>query len=234
MRPVERGAVPLDTKSKPIKFKEYGDARDYLIGRLGDYCSYCEVPLFTPAIEHIQPKNLHPVLEKEWGNFLLACTYCNSNKGDKPINSNNLRDYFWADKDNTFRAFRYEKDRALQIALPLNPAQQKIAQETLELTGLDRERGHPKFSKKDRRCDKRNEAWGKAERAKSNLQATPSDSMREQIIDTATSTGFWSVWMTVFQDDSDMRNHLINAFTGTSLACFDANIQLIQRAGGQL
>jgi uncharacterized protein (TIGR02646 family) len=234
MRPVERGAVPLDAKNKAIKFKKYGDARDDLIGRLGDYCSYCEVPLFTPAVEHIQPKNLHPILKKEWGNFLLACTYCNSNKGDKPINSNNLHDYFWADKDNTFRAFRYEKDRALQIALSLNPVQQKIAQETLELTGLDRERGHPKFSKKDRRCDKRNEAWGKAERAKSSLQATSTDSMREQIIDTATSTGFWSVWMTVFQGDTDMRQRLINAFTGTSLACFDINTQPIQRAGGQL
>ena len=234
MRPVERGAVPLDAKNKVIQFKKYGDARDYLIGRLGDYCSYCEVPLFTPAIEHIQPKNLHPVLEKEWGNFLLACTYCNSNKGDKPISSSNLHDYFWADKDNTFRAFRHEKDRALQVALSLNPSQQKIAQDTLELTGLDRERGHTKFSNKDRRCEKRNEAWGKAELAKRRLSQQPNDSMREQIIDTATSTGFWSVWMTVFQEDIDMRQHLIDAFTGISCACFDTNTQPIQRAGGQL
>ncbi len=234
MRPVERGVVPLDAKSKPIKFKEYGDARDDLIERLGDYCSYCEAPLFTPAIEHIQPKSLNPCLEKEWSNFLLACSSCNGVKNKKEVNDNNLSDYFWADKDNTFRAFRYEKDRALQVALSLNLAQQKIAQDTLELTGLDRERGHPKFSKKDRRCDKRNEAWGKAERAKSNLQTTPTDSMREQIIDTATSTGFWSIWMTVFQDDSDMRDRLINAFTGTSRVCFDTNTQPIQRVGGRL
>lgn len=234
MRPVERGAVPLDTNGNAKIFKKYGDARDDLILRLGDFCSYCESPLLTPAVEHIQPKTSVTTLTTAWSNFLLACTFCNSNKGKKPIDSNNLHDYFWADNDNTFLAFYYEKDRAPQIAQNLSITHQKITQDTLELTGLDRERGHPKFSKKDRRCDKRNEAWGKAERAKSNLQTTSTDSMREQIIDTATSTGFWSVWMTVFQDDIDMRQHLINAFTGTSRVCFDANTQSIPRAGGQL
>ncbi|NOQ36529.1 MAG: HNH endonuclease [Methylococcaceae bacterium] len=236
MRPVERGAIPCDKNGNVIIFKEYGDARNYLIGRLGDYCSYCEAPLFTPAIEHVQPKKegLSPELEKDWCNFLLACTYCNSNKGDKPVNINNLNDYFWADRDNTLRAFRYEKDRIPQIKQSLNATQQQIAQNSLELTGLSRERGHPKFSKKDRRCEKRNEAWGKAERAKLNLNRQPVDCMREQIIDTATSTGFWSVWMTVFQDDTDMRQRLINAFQGTCTQCFDNNTQPIQRMGGNI
>ena len=233
MRPVERGNVPLDKNGNAITFKEYGDARDELIARLGDYCSYCEVPLFTPAIEHIQPKNLCRSLEKDWGNFLLACTYCNSNKGDKPVNLNNLHDYFWADKDKTYRAFHYVKDRAPQISQNLNSAPQQIAQNSLELTGLDRERGHPKFSKKDRRCEKRNEAWSKAERAKFNLSRQSTDLMREQIIDTATSTGFWSVWMTVFADDKDMSQHFITAFTGTSPACFDTHTQPIPSANGQ-
>lgn len=58
--------------------------------------------------------------------------------------------------------------------------------------------------------------------------------MRNQIIDTATSTGFWSVWMTVFQDDIDMRQRLIKAFQGTSPDCFDTNTQALSRSGGKI
>ena len=227
MRPVERGHILK-------KFKEYADARDDLTERLGKYCSYCEMKIPTPAVEHIQPKSLPNGLELNWSNFLLACPSCNSVKKDKPIDANNLRNYFWADTDNTFRAFRYEKDLAPQISLNLNTAQKQIAQNTLELTGLDREPNHPKLSKKDERWKERNAAWGKAERAKVNLQTNNTNAMRNQIIDTATSTGFFSVWMTVFANDTDMRQRLITAFKGTSKDCFDINTQPIHRTGGQL
>jgi hypothetical protein len=234
MRPVERGAVPLDTNGNAKVFKDYVGARDDLIKRLGDYCSYCESPLLAPAVEHIQPKISVATLATTWSNFLLACTFCNSIKGSHTINTNNLANYFWVDTDNTFIAFRYEKNLSPQIALHLNTTQQQIAQNTLGLTGLDREPLHPKLSDKDRRWIKRNEAWEKAERAKQHLSQQPTDLMREQVKDTATSTGFWSVWMTVFQDDIDMRDRLIKAFTGTSRACFDVNTQPVQRVDGQL
>lgn len=234
MRPVNRRDRPTDSNSNPVEFKEYGDARDDLIKRIGDYCSYCESPLLAPAVEHIQPKSLEPALEKTWSNFLLACTYCNSIKDNKPVNACNLNDYFWADTDNTFRAFIYKKDRAPQIDISLNAHDRQIAHNTLELTGLDREPLHPLLTKKDRRWEKRMEAWGKAERAQFNLSRQPTDSMRDQIIDTATSTGFWSVWMTVFQDYVDMRRRLIDAFQGTSAECFNQNTQSVQRAGGKI
>lgn len=234
MRPVSRGDKPTDSNGNSVDFKEYGDARDDLIKRIGDYCSYCESPLLAPAVEHIQPKSLEPTLEKAWSNFLLACTYCNSIKADKTVNADNLNHYFWADTDNTFRAFIYEKDRAPQIDISLNPINQQISYNTLELTGLDREPLHPALTPKDRRWKKRIEAWGKAERSKLNLSLNPTDSMRDQIIDTATSTGFWSVWMTVFQDYVDMRRRLIDAFQGTSAECFDQNTQSVQRAGGKI
>lgn len=234
MRSVERGTVPLDKNGNAVQFKEYGDARDDLIKRLGDYCSYCESPLLAPAVEHVQPKSLVPTLQTDWDNFLLACTYCNSNKGNKPVNASNLHDYFWADSDNTFRAFRYEQHRAPQVLLSLNLAQQKIALDTLELTGLDREPSHPQLSKKDRRWIKRKDAWDKAEQAKLRLSRCVTNEMREQIIDTATSTGFWSVWMTVFQNDTNMRQRLINAFIGTSAACFNVNSLPVQRTNGQI
>ncbi|MGB4497224.1 MAG: HNH endonuclease [Methylococcaceae bacterium] len=234
MRPVERGDEPVDENGNALEFKEYGDAREYLIERLGDYCSYCEMQFSTPAVEHIQPKSLEPALEKDWSNFLLACPSCNSNKGNKLINVGNFHEYFWADCDNTFRAFRYEKDRAPQVDLTLDAKNQQIAQNTLELTGLDREPTHKKLTEKDRRWIKRNEAWAIAERAKFNLSHIPVDEMREQIIDTATSTGFWSVWMTVFANDVEMRQRFITAFRGTSSNCFDATTQAVPRNGGQI
>jgi hypothetical protein len=234
MRPVNRGDRPTDSKGCPIDFKEYSDARDDLIERIGDYCSYCESPLLAPAVEHIQPKSKEPALEKIWSNFLLACTYCNSIKGDKTVNAGNLNDYFWADTDNTFRALIYEKDRAPQIDISLNVLNQQIARNTLELTGLDREPSHPRWTGKDRRWEKRIEAWGKAERARFNLSKQSTDSMCDQIIDTATSTGFWSVWMTVFQDYTDMRRRLIEVFQGTSEECFDHDTQPVQRTGGKI
>jgi len=234
MRPVNRGDRPTDSNGHPVDFKEYGDARDDLIKRIGDYCSYCEAPLLAPAVEHIQPKSKEAALEKTWSNFLLACTYCNSAKGNKTVDANNLNDYFWADIDNTSRAFIYEKDRAPQVDISLDVTNQQLSHNTLELIGLDREPLHPLMTKKDRRWEKRIEAWGKAERAKLNLSRQATDSMRDQIIDTATSTGFWSVWMTVFQDYTDMRRRFIEAFQGTSEECFDHNTHPIQRAGGKI
>jgi uncharacterized protein (TIGR02646 family) len=233
VRPTTRGDTPTEN-GKPKVYAHYSAARDDLISRIGDYCSYCEMPLPTPAVEHIQPKNKQPEQENNWSNLLLACPSCNSIKKDKTLNAQNLNDYFWPDLDNTFRVFVYLKDSAPQTDPGLSPTDQQIAQNTLDLTGLDREPLHPRFSSKDRRWQKRIEAWTKAERAKTNLSAQVTQAMREQIIDTATSTGFWSVWMTVFAEDIDMRSRIIKAFPGSCINCFDEDTQPIPRPNGQI
>lgn len=229
MRPINKGTHPQQD-GQPVVYKKYEDARDQLFERIGEYCSYCEMQSNEgPAIEHVQPKKLYPNLKITWDNFLLGCRYCNSSKGTKDIN---LSDYFWPDKDNTFRAFVYERDRAPQISPVLSDPQKRIAQNTLELTGLDREPGHPQLTDKDRRWLKRRDAWGRALDAKNRLGEHPELRMREQIVDTAIQTGFWSVWMTVFADDADMRQRLLTSFPGTNLECFDQNIQPISHSSG--
>jgi HEAT repeats len=64
VRPVRRGPIP-EQDGNPREYAEYGDARDDLISRFGDYCSYCEIPCAEgPAVEHVQPKggkHVHPV-----------------------------------------------------------------------------------------------------------------------------------------------------------------------------
>jgi uncharacterized protein (TIGR02646 family) len=230
MRPVIRGEEPLDSDGNPIQFNEYKYARDYLISRIGDYCSYCEAPLFTPAIEHIQPKAVDKNLITQWHNFLFACTYCNSSKGKK--NTSELSKFFWPDQDNTFRVFIYENGNTPKPNSNLTQQQQEIARNTIELTGLERRVSSD--SRDDRRYIKRNEAFQKAEEAKADLKIYNNDLVRRRIVEQATSTGFWSVWMTVFQDDADMRRLLIGEFKGTCPTCFDSNTQAIQRPGGQI
>jgi len=58
--------------------------------------------------------------------------------------------------------------------------------------------------------------------------------MRATIVALARATGFWSVWMTVFTEDQDMRRRLIDAFPGTSIACFDEQLRPLPRPAGAL
>ncbi len=74
----------IKTESKKLS-PLYGKARGPLINNLGQYCSYCEIPLATSlAVEHMLPKSDFPLLALVWENFLLACPLCNSYKNNKP------------------------------------------------------------------------------------------------------------------------------------------------------
>jgi hypothetical protein len=236
MRPVIRGSIPT-SNGHLLVFTHYRQARDPLIARIGDYCSYCEMPCNEgPDVEHVRPKGGevgNPHLELVWENFLLGCCYCNSIKGHKAVN---LSDFFWPDRDNTFRPFRYERDRVPQLVPGMHQKDKLRAQRTLTLTGLDREPGHPTLSDRDTRWIKRREAWGKALVARERLTRVPSKEMRDQIVDTATSTGFFSVWMAVFEDAINLRKLFLEAFPGTSGIgeSFDANTNPVPRPEGAI
>jgi hypothetical protein len=222
MRPVQRGARPQDQNGQEIKFAEYQQARRELIRRMGEYCSYCEMHLDASlAVEHVQPKKppgataAMPERELDWGNFLLACTNCNSSKGDTDVV---LADYLWPDRDDTFRALHYSEGGVVDSA----PGAQKARADLLiDLVGLRKQPDTAEAS--DRRWMNRREAWDLAVRAKDRLAQCPTDytdHMREQIVDTAQAKGFWSVWMTVFADDPVMRDRLLLALPGTNSALF--------------
>ncbi|MDY7230291.1 HNH endonuclease [Hyalangium rubrum] len=231
MRPVERGSWPLDAQGTPRAFAEYAEARGELIARLGEYCSFCESQLNASlAVEHVLPKKPNPRRALDWDNFLLACVNCNSTKGTKPVRRGK---HYWPDRDNTARAFTYKADGVVTLAPGLTGPQQKVAKRTLELTGLHKlPTKDPKAS--DRRWMHRRDAWGRAERARTCLAACDTPDMRQCIIEQATALGYWSIWMTVFSADSDMRQRLIAAFTGTSAGCFDMQTQPVARPSGAL
>lgn len=108
------------------------------------------------------------------------------------------------------------------------------AQRTLELTGLDRVPGHPQFSDRDRRWQKRFEAWGVAIRAAALIEQVDTEEMRSLAIEVARARGFWSIWLAVFRDDIEMCRRLIAEFPGTASDCFDETASLLPRPGGAL
>lgn len=104
----------------------YLAARPDLVAAIGEYCSYCELPIVGHllAIEHRAPKEIYPTYMIWWWNFTLACRDCNSVKGTKPTRATatgwsgvvnptevQLNDaikarYYWPDLDvQTYRVF---------------------------------------------------------------------------------------------------------------------------------
>ncbi|MEK8016526.1 MAG: HNH endonuclease [Candidatus Parabeggiatoa sp.] len=231
MRPVERGYIPTDNQGQPKHNKQYAQAQSELINRIGEYCSYCERPIKTHlAIEHIQSKAYQPQLTLSWDNFLLGCGNCNATKGTHVRDDVTQSHYYWPHLDNTFRAFVYKQGGIIKVNPALNAAERKKAQKTLELTGLDR---HPNASTKptpkDKRWNHRRQVWDLAQQAKRLLALNDNPDMRKFIVKNAKAHGFWSIWMSLFQDDPDMLNRFIQAFPGTCHQCFDLKAKPIER-----
>lgn len=223
MRPIEKG---INNKT----FNQYKDAKGDLIDRLGEYCSYCERKLNASlAVEHVQPKSLHPERRLEWDNFLLACVNCNSSKLAADIR---LEDYLWPDKDNTFQAFVYKEGGLITVNDKLDVKQKKCAQNILALAGLQKRPRLNDSKGSDRRWRHRLEAWDTATASLDDLLKDDTEPLRKCIVRLAAANGHWSIWMTVFKDDRDMLKRFIESFPGTSKGCFDESGAPIPRKGG--
>jgi uncharacterized protein (TIGR02646 family) len=233
LRPINKGAVPVDTNGNPIEFKKYQESRGFLIDRIGSYCSYCERRLAgNTAVEHVQPKSKRSDLELKWSNFLLACINCNSIKGHQDID---LSQYFWPDKDNTLIAFQYNEGAMISTNSRLTHHKQTIAKNTISLTGLDRVPSpdpHKNPEMSDTRWRERYDALNTAEEAKQTLINSDTESMRTIIVKLAVATGFFSIWLKVFSYDKNMIFRFLDAFPGTTKDCFNAEGLPVKRNGG--
>jgi len=222
MRPVRRRGSP-----QASDFADYTGAKKHLVSRLGSYCSYCERLVVTQlAVEHVQPKGLaqYEHLIGRWENFLLGCVNCNSTKLDQDVDPATV---LLPDRDNTFVALRYEPDGTVRPSPDMAPAVRTMAASLLTLAGLDK----PISEARDEngklvaidRVAQRMEAWATARDAKDDVDQSPGNAaVRRLVAVLSAKTGFFSIWMTVFQGDADMRNRLIDAFAGTRQSgCFD-------------
>ena len=231
MRPVIRGEAPRT-------YTAYRQALNDLVDRMGRYCSYCERQLPTSlAVEHVVPKSLDPELERDWENFLLGCTNCNSVKLAQPTNK---RDFLWPDLDNTCLAFTYSKGGYVEVSSSLTETMQHKASKLMALVGLNRHKDedYPRPAGGDQRWMQRDEAWRIAEECKERVDRLDAngygDEARDLTLEVALAKGFFSIWMIVFADDPMMLNRLIKAFTGTAADCFDEAGAVVNRPGGRV
>lgn len=228
MRPIDRGPRPPEADA----WSSYGDARWDLARRLGWYCSYCETPINGGIhVEHILPKRDHPSLELEWENFLLACSACNSRKGDWTYP---LHQYVWPHRDNTSRGFAYRDYGMVEVAEDISEDQALMADATRQMVGLDEypdDLGEPTS---DLRWAVRGTAWSLATRFRERLEQHDDPEARDLVVDVARTSGHWSVWLAVFEADHDMRSRLISGFSGTAIDCFGPDTECVERPGGAL
>lgn len=222
MRPVARGECPRGDDGRAVAFSDYREARPHLLARLGSYCSFCEVEVSVPIdVEHIRHRDENPDLACTWGNLLLACKNCNSTKGTKVSTAADVDARLWPHVHRTFDAFDYGPDGIVKLADVGDPGLKARATATADMVGLMRRPDHGLTRQQieratDRRYQKRAEAWREAVDARSDLEEVDSPKMREWIVRHARDKGFWSVWVTVFADDLEMRRALSAAFAGTA------------------
>ncbi|MCE7922718.1 MAG: HNH endonuclease [Haliscomenobacteraceae bacterium CHB4] len=244
MRPVERGDRPVrynwrGRMREEQEFTRYSQARRYLIDRLGAFCSYCEQLLPNPDVEHIDPKSIHDHLELDWENFLLACTNCNSTKGDTDINDGNRETYYWPHKHNTFMAFLYDDSGVVKPAS--NPAVDiRRAENTIKLVGLDKiapSLGTIAYEEaSDLRFENRLTAWSDATKwlIEYDLASEHVKAAFRNLLPTVLSKGYFSVWMTVFQAYPEVKEIICKTFKGTALTCFNKGFQPVNRNGAEV
>ncbi|MEZ5301579.1 MAG: HNH endonuclease [Verrucomicrobiales bacterium] len=233
---------PDRPRPAPQAFSDYAEAKPFLVERLGLYCSYCERPIKTNlAVEHVLPKSLHPDLEREWSNFTLGCVNCNSTKKDKPVDRRAL---ILPDQDNSFLAFQYH-ERGVVVADPaLGEEIATKAGATLRLVGLDKfpdelldeegdpERAELEFTAALERWQQRSQCFQTARESLADLHSADTPEMRRTTLRLALATGFFSVWMAVFQDEPALRAALVETFPGTARDCFDEDGTPLPRPGG--
>lgn len=213
MRPVckKEPEEILDGKKIKQDYKDYSDARSMLKCNLGKYCSYCEVFIRDPQLEHIQPKSIdnYSTLEYKWSNFLLACGLCNSIKSNKDVV---LKKVHLPHLNNTYLSLCYKEAGVVIVNPTLEGKSQEHAENLLKLVGFDRQ---------DSRSECRREIWDKAEEC---LRRYESGEYRlDLLMDYIKSVGYWSVWFTVFKTHDEIRKALIEEFPGTAKECFDAD-----------
>ncbi len=224
MRPVDRGERPTTAGGQRKVYDDYRQARPDLIGRLGAYCSFCEVRVPVPIdAEHIRHQDNNPTLSCEWDNLLLACKNCNSTKGTKVDTAADVAARVWPQTDRTFDVFRYRPEGIVELADIQDLALRARARATADTVGLFRRPGpdggltaQQIERATDRRYQERAEAWRMAEDARADLAKADSPELRRWILVSAREKGFWSVWMTVFADDDAMRDALNKMFPGTA------------------
>lgn len=233
MRAVDRGLAPK-------VYIHHNDARHDLSGRIGYYCSYCEMGVNNM----IEVEHVHPVANggnaTDWDNFLLSCKYCNTVKSN---NNANRVDYFWPDIDNTDLLFDYTLDnKVLLVKSTHNALNQAQANNLINLCGLNRYPGSgTEPTPADTRWRLRDQVMVQAMNSYNNwvkIKQIPlaRQVMANQIAQTSI-IGFYSVWCKVFAGEQIVLDEIDQLWRSNfhNFKDFQPNsIVRVVRPGGQI
>lgn len=239
MRPVEK-SVRFGSAGSPLEINPWTDAKPDLVEELGGFCSYCEKcnTRSSFAVEHIFGKDckdaagnlIYDDLKYRWDNFLLGCVNCNSVKGDQDIT---LLNPYMPHGHNLLHYIEVITGGLVQIKAGVAGIDRIRTQTFIDLVGLDRVPGHPRYSTKDDRWDNRLRAYDIAERQLEKYNRPHPVTDIETIVDLARTTGYFAVWYNLFKGIDEVINALLNGiivngvlimpFPGTHTPSFDAN-----------
>ncbi len=236
MRPVQKlqsGEVLLSGRVVLDSYVPHGSAYLDLDENLGRYCSYCEVFSTDLEVEHIVSQNQDDTKTHLWSNFLLACGRCNGkdNKSNKHVEIN---DSYFPHKNNTLLIFEYREAGLDMVRGTLLMEQQRKANDLIDLVGLDKYEGNPKYSAilpRDIRWKERRIAWELADRYLADFEK--GERTASDIANFAAQRGFFSVWVSVFSNHKDVKEAFVQKFQGTASNCFDADFNSIPRNPGK-
>jgi len=234
MRPIDKGGWPTKGSHGVRKrvFNDWTRAIPHLRGRTGRFCHLCEMKVTNAiAIEHIKPKEHFPRLQAHWDNFLLICNQCNSHKlATIPI-SPYKKKYYWPHLNNTIKAFDFKITGEIIPNTTYLTTQPQIdrANATIDLYGLDKTVTAQGNS--DDRLLERLEAYKQAIDRLIEYTGVPQLATVPAIVANAKNTGFFSVWLKVFDSVPVVKAALIDCpdFHLASTNCFNAAYQPIDR-----
>ena len=226
MRPVDKGKSPYE------KIKVYQDALPYLGKKIGLYCSYCEMPIkHVPEIEHVAAKSRGGDLTA-WSNLLLGCKYCNARKL-VDVTPTTKTMYLWPDEQNTAIAYTYkngfpEINKNVLLELDVTGKLYEKAKNLYDMVALDHKPDeNGKKKSRDRRFIERSATYYRAKESLAgwkNSKNAPEqfrEILKKQIVMTVVADGFFSVWLTVFSEEPEICNALIERYPGTRKECYD-------------
>jgi uncharacterized protein (TIGR02646 family) len=221
MKPVCRGDAPRE-------FSQHGDAKPYLLMRLGLHCVYCEQAGAPQSlqVEHIYSQNAHEELVLQWENFLVSCATCNTYKRQHLGDARQVdleERFLWPHVDNTFRAFKYFDDGRIEMEVSVSPDVIPLARGTMEMAGLMKSpavASEYDISIAYSIISKRKEMWEIAEMSRQEFVDAHGAISPASIAQKANRMGHFSIWMAVFRDHVDVRREMIAQFKADP-GCFD-------------
>jgi len=228
MRPVNKGSWPTTpVRSLKIKFTDWSKAIPILKQRTGWYCHLCEMRVTNAlAIEHIKPKEHFSKLESHWDNFLLICNHCNSSKLAKVPQASYRRKYYWPHLNNTLLAFEYgHKLPFISPAANLSKPQRARAVRLIRLYSLNKQVNSNGES--DTRWIEKMSALKDA--IDSLIEYQNSKITVESITRLAKKTGFFAIWLSIFNNTPQVKEALINCSDFHVSSFFDLTLHPIPR-----